>query len=65
MSDYFRTEEMMTGGPFKCPNCGKTLAKNLCGSAYSIAFICGRCKTEMNITCKEPIPFIREKVHVE
>lgn len=64
MSDYFRTEEMMTGGPFKCPNCGRTLAKKMIGSVYNIIFECPRCKTTMDITCKEPIPFIKGHEHV-
>lgn len=58
---YYRNEAMVTGGPFKCPNCKKTLAIKLTGTVYEAQFECPRCKTVIDVKCKEPIPFVAEK----
>ncbi len=57
---YYRNEAMVTGGPFKCPNCKKTLAVKLAGTVYEATFECPRCKTIIDVRCKEPIPFVAE-----
>lgn len=55
---YFRRVEMVNGGPFKCPNCNKLLVKKVGGSMYELQLECPRCKTELILRCKEPIPFL-------
>ncbi len=54
---YYRQPEMVTGGPFKCHNCNKTLATELKGNMYEAKFTCPRCKTVIDIKCNEAIPF--------
>lgn len=56
---------MFEGGPFRCFNCNKLLAKKLTGSVYEITFECPRCKTETVVKTKEPIPIAAEAVGKE
>jgi len=53
---YYRTSEMCSGGPFKCHNCGKLLIKNISGSEYELDLYCPRCRAEIKIVVKEPVP---------
>lgn len=55
-STYMRQEEILKGGPFKCYNCGKTLVKKVTGSHYELELMCPRCKAEIKMIVKEPIP---------
>jgi len=47
--------------PFKCPNCGQTLVKAIRGSHYEIELMCRRCKADIKLTMKEPIPDATDK----
>jgi DNA-directed RNA polymerase subunit RPC12/RpoP len=63
MTTYFRTPEMQNGGPFKCFNCGKTLAIKLGGDKLSAEFKCKRCKAYILIKVGEEIPWKLESVN--
>jgi len=58
---YYRTPQMVEGGQFRCHNCNNLFSEELIGSNYKIKLTCERCKTEVVVTCKEPIPFVAEK----
>ena len=59
---YYRKPEMVTGGEFRCYNCGKFLIKKLSGTVYEITLTCPRCKAHIVVTCKEPIPVVAEEL---
>jgi len=40
---------------FRCYNCGKLLVKHITGH-YELKLDCPRCKTTIDIKCKEAIP---------
>lgn len=44
---------------FRCYNCGKLLIKHVVGH-YELKLDCPRCKTTMDIKCKEAIPIAIE-----
>lgn len=58
---YFRVPQMVTGGPFRCYNCDRTLIKKLTGDEYEIELTCPRCKAEIKVRCKEEIPIAKKE----
>ncbi len=62
---YYRTPEMVEGGQFRCHNCNNLLLEKLGGSIYDIELTCERCGATYKIKCKEPIPFVAEKLRQE
>lgn len=56
MGKYFATSEMNGERPFLCYNCGKQLISNLNGTDYTIDLRCPRCKAEIHLCLREPIP---------
>ena len=59
---YYITQHMATGNGFRCYNCGQELMKRLTGSVYEITLDCRRCKCEITVRTREPIPFVEQNV---
>lgn len=58
---YFRTQEMVKTGIFRCYNCNKLLVKEITGSMFILKMKCNRCSAEVTVKCNEAIPIL-EKV---
>lgn len=52
---YFRAPEMFGDKEFKCPNCNKLMIRHIIG-VYELRLECPRCKAEIAVKTKEPIP---------
>ncbi len=59
---YYRNEEMVTGGVFKCYNCLKKLISHISGKNYVIKLKCPRCSAIITIECREPILFAARQI---
>jgi len=61
MSQYFRTNEMVKTGKFRCYNCNKALARKISGSVFILVMECNRCHSVITVKCNEPIPILEEE----
>ena len=57
MSTYMRTPEMMSGGPFKCFNCGKLMIRKVMGGPFKIQLECRGCKSVVTLEMKQAAPW--------
>jgi len=56
MTEYLRNPAMADKNKqFRCYNCGKLLVAHIEGT-YELKLECPRCKTSMDVKCKEAIP---------
>lgn len=65
MGTYFRTSEMVTGGPFRCYNCGKSLISKVEGEGYRLKLFCPRCKASIIVDMREKLPYEKTKDQAE
>jgi len=61
LGTYFRTNEMVSGGPFRCYNCGKILISKVKGEGYEIDLFCPRCKATIIVKMREKLPYNKTK----
>lgn len=60
MTEYLRNPAMADNTKsFRCYNCGKLLVKHIQGN-YELKLDCPRCKTSIDVRCKEAIPIAME-----
>lgn len=58
MGSYNRNGQLVSGigGPFKCPNCNRTLLLRHKGNKFELKFKCSRCASTIILKCIEKIP---------
>jgi len=61
LGTYFRTNEIVKGGPFRCYNCGKILISEVKGDGYELDLFCPRCKASIQIKMRERLPYGKTK----
>lgn len=58
MGKYYMTPQMHGDKPFNCFTCGKTLIASFTASVFKITLRCNRCKSEITVLAREPIPLV-------